>query len=71
LGDAILAGVGTGIFRDFSVARHWAEYIDLMEPIQQNHEEYEEYFHLYKKLYYHVREDFKELAKLRERHLGS
>lgn len=63
-GDAILAGVATGVFRDFSIAKEWAEYIDRMEPNQENHELYMRYFALYKRLYEHVKEDFRELARL-------
>jgi sugar (pentulose or hexulose) kinase len=67
LGDAILAGVATGVFKDFSVAKEWAEYSEPVEPSQENHERYMEYFALYKQLYEHVKEDFKELAQLRDR----
>ncbi len=65
-GDAILAGVATGIFKDFSVAKEWAEYVDPMVPNEDNHEKYMGYFALYKSIYEHVKEDFKELAKLRD-----
>lgn len=65
-GDAILAGVATGVFKDFTVAREWSEYIDPMEPSQENHSSYMEYFNLYKRIYNHVKEDFKELARLRD-----
>ncbi len=64
-GDAILAGVATGVFEDFSVAREWAEYIEPMEPNPENHERYMAYFALYKKLYEHTKDDFQELARLR------
>jgi xylulokinase len=64
-GDAILAGVATGIFPDFSVAKKWTEYIDPMEPNRKNHELYMEYFKLYKSLYNNIKEDYKTLAKLR------
>ncbi len=67
LGDAILAGVATGAFKDFSVAKEWAEYSEPVEPSQENHERYMEYFALYKQLYEHVKEDFKALAQLRDR----
>jgi len=65
-GNAILAGVATGIFPDFSVARKWTEYIEPMDPDPSNHELYMEYFRLYKDLYTHIREDFKTLAGLRK-----
>jgi sugar (pentulose or hexulose) kinase len=66
-GDAILAGVVTGVIKDFSVAKEWAEYIDRMEPSQENHERYMEYFALYKQLYEHVKDDYRALAELRDR----
>ena len=64
-GDAILAGVATGIFRDFSVAAEWAEYVEHIEPNPENHKNYMEYFNLYKKIYMHLKDDFLELAGLR------
>lgn len=64
-GDAILAGVATGIFDDFSVAKQWAEYIDRMDPIPGHHEQYMEYFDLYKSIYKNVKGDFQTLARLR------
>jgi len=65
-GDAILAGVATGLFKDFSVAKDWVEYVGRMEPTQENHNRYMEYFALYKQIYEHVKDDFKELARLRQ-----
>jgi len=64
-GDAILAGVAAGIFEDFSVAKKWVEYIEPMEPNPENHEHYMALFTLYKRLYEHLKDDFKALAKLR------
>lgn len=65
-GDAILAGVATGVFKDFSVAKQWAEYIDPIEPSQTNHDRYMEYFALYKQIYQHVKDDFRALARVRD-----
>ncbi|MBM4028585.1 MAG: carbohydrate kinase [Planctomycetes bacterium] len=67
-GDAILAGVATGIFPDFSVARAWTRYVDPMEPDPKNHAIYMEYFDLYKRLYEHVKGDYRALAALREKY---
>ena len=64
-GDAVLAGVATGIFKDYSVVKEWAETIDLMEPIPGHHEQYMEYFAIYKSIYEHVKPDFQTLARLR------
>ena len=67
-GDAILAGVATGVFSDFSVAKQWTEYIEPMEPDRKNHAIYMDYFDLYKELYSNVKENFKTLAELRQKH---
>jgi xylulokinase len=64
-GDAILAGVGTGVFPDFSVAKQWAQYVAQMDPDPGRHSRYMEYFALYRRLYQHVKEDFRALAALR------
>ena len=64
-GDAILAGVATGVLDGFGVAREWAEYVEPMEPNPANHERYMEFFGLYKRIYEHVKEDFVDLARLR------
>lgn len=68
-GDAILAGVSTRVFEDFSIARQWAEYVEPTEPSEENHEIYMDYFQIYRKIYEHLKEDFKELAKMRDRYV--
>lgn len=64
-GDAILAGVSVGIFKDFSIAKEKAEYIDFMEPNKENHEVYMKYFNIYKNIYSHLKQDFKDLSEIR------
>ena len=66
-GDAILAGVATGVFKDYSVAKKWTEYIDRIEPNQQNHELYMKYFEVYKSVYQNLKGDFEKLASLRNK----
>jgi len=66
-GDAILAGVASGVFLDFSVAKQWAEYVAPLQPDKANHERYMEYFRLYKQIYEHVKQDFADLAEIRDR----
>ena len=66
-GNAILAGVATGIFPDFSVARKWTEYMEPMEPNTSANGLYMEYFGLYKQIYSHLKDDFKALADLRQK----
>jgi len=36
-----------------------------VEPIAENHQRYMAYFHLYKRIYEHVKDDFGALAALR------
>lgn len=67
-GDAILAGVAAGVFRDFSVAKEWTEYIDPMEPDEKRHQMYMDYFELYKSIYNHVKDDYVSLASLRDKY---
>jgi len=67
-GVAILAGVATGILKDFSVVEQWVEYIEPMEPIFENQQKYLEYFRVYKNLYLHLKEDFKDLSRLRDKY---
>jgi len=67
-GDAVLAGVAVGIFKDFSIATEKVRYVDYMEPDRKNHKLYMEYFSLYKSLYSHVKDDFKTLADLRDKY---
>jgi ribulokinase len=66
-GDAILAGVATGLFKDFTVACQWTELVEPMEPRDAVHSRYEEYFDLYRSLYKHLQEDFKTLSCLRNK----
>ncbi len=66
-GDAILAGVATGIFGDFSVARGWASTIEPMEPDARAHADYMERFALFKQVYQDLKGDFVELARIRSR----
>jgi xylulokinase len=65
-GDAILAGVATGMLPGFEVAQEWAEYVEPMKPHRENHERYMEYHHLYRRLYQHLAGDFQELARIRD-----
>ena len=62
-GDAILAGVATGVFKDFSVARQWAATIEPMEPDAEAHAAYMERFALFKQVYQDLKDDFVELAR--------
>ncbi len=63
-GDAVLAGVAAGVFKDFSIAKEKTELVDRLEPDQGNHERYMKYFGIYKDIYNHVKDDYRHLAEL-------
>jgi xylulokinase len=66
-GDAFLAGIATGVFKDYSLTKKKTRYVDHLEPNPENHKLYQEYFELYKDLYTHLKDDYKKLAALRDR----
>jgi sugar (pentulose or hexulose) kinase len=65
MGDAVLAGVAVGLFKDFTIAREKAEYVDPMDPIVEHHERYMEYYALYGSLYSNLKGSFGELSRIR------
>jgi len=61
-GAALIAGVGVGVYSSFAEAVN--EIIKVKKTIVpriQNNKKYNQYYQLYKKLYYSLKEDFKEL----------
>ena len=68
-GDAILAGVGTGLFADFEDFLDRAIKVDrVFEPNEKNHSIYEELFALYEDIYENTLKDFDRLLELQLRH---
>lgn len=70
VGNAVAAGVGVGVYRDYSVVTDWlggTKPEDTTEPDTGNHEIYMEHYRIYRKLYENNRELFRELAALRKR----
>lgn len=67
LGDALLAGVGVGVWNDFSIAKELAEYGDYLEPDPREHERYLEYFQLFKSVYAGLDQSFKQLQAITRR----
>ena len=64
-GAALIAGVGVGIYDSFAEAVNSIIKVKkTIVPGIQNVERYNQYYQLYKKLYYSLKEDFKELKKL-------
>lgn len=64
VGDAILAGVGAGVFRDCNVVKDWVKLSDRTEPDAKNHEIYNDIYKIYRELYEEVKDTYKELVPL-------
>ena len=68
VGSAINAGVGVGVFKDYSIATEW-NFSDqketILEPISQNNEIYMKYMRLYRELYQRNKDLFNELSQIR------
>ena len=63
VGNAVLAGVGVGLYPDFTVVEDWVHFSDHHEPNSQAHEEYMKYYEIFCRLYGEVEGEYKELAK--------
>jgi len=64
-GAALIAGVGVGVYSSFAEAvNRNIKVKKTIVPRIQNAERYNHYYQLYKKLYYSLKEDFKELKNL-------
>jgi len=61
-GAALIAGVGVGVYSSFAEAvNRIIKVKKTIIPRIQNTERYNHYYQLYKKLYYSLKENFKEL----------
>jgi len=61
-GAALIAGVGVGLYKSFTEAGNKLIKIErTILPVIQNTERYHKHYQLYKKLYYSLKENFKEL----------
>ena len=64
LGGVILAGVGTGYFDGFGVSRTWQEIVEINDPDPTNHALYSRYYHIYRRIYENLKDEFRELCEL-------
>lgn len=64
VGDALIAGVATGLIDDYSVIKEWIEWEEPVSPDRTNHSVYSQYFQEYKELYRSLKENMKRLESL-------
>lgn len=62
VGNAIAAGVGTGIFKDYSVVKNWIATSDKHTPDPEIHTRYMQYYEIYRKLYEDIKDNYELLA---------
>lgn len=66
LGAAILAGVGSGVYKDIeSATKSIVKKKDIVNPNMNNHLEYMNYYNVYKNLYINLKESFNEISKIK------
>lgn len=64
-GDAVLAGVGLGLYPDIRGAlRDLVRLKTQFEPNLENHRKYQDIYRIFRRLYEHLRSDFDEMAAL-------
>jgi len=67
IGNSILAGYGVGIHKDMaSAAKQVIKIESVVEPRREYAERYSQLFELYKKVYIHLKEDFAQLATIKQ-----
>lgn len=65
IGNAVLAGFGTGIFDDIGeAANQMVEVVDIIEPREEYKQVYDELFELYKELYDSIKGEFSKLMSI-------
>ena len=64
MGAAILAGIGAGLFKDFSVTDRFIHIDKKITPIPANVEKYQELIGVFDKTYDHLKEVYTDLSNL-------
>jgi xylulokinase len=64
LGDALLAGVGTGVLDDYEVIKEWLEVTEITKPNPKNADRYDGYYQLFREVYLTNLKIYQDLKKL-------
>ena len=62
LGNAINAGVGVGVFKEYNVAKEWISFTDSVLPNEKLHDYYMKLYKIYLDLYPALKNSFEDLA---------
>jgi len=66
VGNAVAAGVGVGLYKDYNVVKEWVRYGERTSPNPVNHERYLKLYALYRDLYPALKEFYVRLAQALE-----
>ncbi len=64
LGDALLAGMGSGVFSNHKVIEEWLEITELTKPNLQNKNKYDRYYDLFRNIYESNRGVYERLGEI-------
>ena len=64
LGDAFLAGIGTGQIQNWDSINEWVKVTDTSKPDSVNHDRYVKMYGIYRSTYEHLKQDFTDLAAI-------
>ena len=64
IGDALMAGLATGLVKDFSAINDWIEFSEMTYPSEEKNRIYEQYFEEYKELYLSLRDRMRAISKM-------
>ncbi|AKL93841.1 xylulose kinase XylB [Clostridium aceticum] len=64
LGDALLAGLATGVIKDPGVITTWLDFEDTIEPNLENTKKYDKYYEQYKQVYLNLKENMMALNQI-------
>ncbi|MCM3362095.1 FGGY-family carbohydrate kinase [Niallia sp. MER TA 168] len=65
MGDVMLAGIGTGLL-SYEEVKKWQVLDEKIMPNKENHQKYNEFYHVYKSIYKHLKTDMKTLTRISE-----
>ncbi|MEQ2467411.1 FGGY-family carbohydrate kinase [Niallia hominis] len=63
MGDVMLAGIGTGLL-SYEEVKKWQVLDEKIMPNKENHQKYNEFYHVYQSIYKHLKTDMKTLTKI-------
>ena len=63
VGNAVAAGVGLGLYKDYDVVKQWVKYGEKHTPIPENAALYDRLYPVYRNLYPQVQSSFRDVAE--------